>query len=57
LRLVKLDSFKYLNQNEKKIKIIIMGRFGINFGIFFPGALEVSRIAGGIPKFGISIKI
>jgi hypothetical protein len=36
----------------KKINKIIMGRFGINFGIFFPGALEVSRIAGGIPKFG-----
>jgi hypothetical protein len=39
----------------KKTKI--MGRFGINFGIFFPGALEVSRIAAGSPKFGISIKM
>jgi hypothetical protein len=38
-------------------KTKIMGRIGINFGIFFPRALEVSRIAGGIPKFGISIKM
>jgi hypothetical protein len=42
---------------EKKKKTKIIGRFGINFGIFFPGALEVSRLAGGIPKFGVSIKM